>query len=301
MRDTMATSPSTARFMNPSTPPVHPHAALVEQACRAMESGAATDLATLAEQAGMSRFHFHRVFKAVTGITPKAYAKAVRASRARQELDHGRSRGRSVTDAIYEAGFNSSGRFYESVPAMLGMTPTEFRRGGAGVGIRFAVAQCSLGALLVAATEKGICQITLGDDPQALVRGLQDRFSQASLEGGGCARHRFPATCLASPVRDPSGQHRLLCGGRPPHRRAGGRTRGGARLRQQRHRAGHPLPSCRANGRRPGRLPLGRRAQAGVAGARGRPATVSAISQPDAARYRQRCRDSATSTECLHP
>ncbi|OZI21313.1 AraC family transcriptional regulator [Bordetella genomosp. 9] len=170
--------------MNPSAPPVHPHAALVEQACRAMESGTATDLATLAEQAGMSRFHFHRVFKAVTGITPKAYAQALRASRARQELDRAQSRGRSVTDAIYEAGFNSSGRFYESVPAILGMTPTEFRRGGAGLSIRFAVAQCSLGALLVAATGKGICQISLGDDPQALVQALQDRYAQAELEGG---------------------------------------------------------------------------------------------------------------------
>lgn len=180
MQATITASPSTARPMDPSAPPAHPHAALVEQACRAMESGTATDLATLAEQAGMSRFHFHRVFKAVTGITPKAYAKAIRASRARQEL----RQGRSVTDALYEAGFNSSGRFYESVPAMLGMTPTEFRRQGAGVRIRFAVAQCSLGALLVAATDKGICQIALDDDPQALVKRLQDRFAQASLEGG---------------------------------------------------------------------------------------------------------------------
>lgn len=180
MQGTMTASSPTARPMTHPAPPAHPHAALVEQACRAMESGVATDLATLAEQAGMSRFHFHRVFKAVTGITPKAYAQAVRASRARQELDQGRS----VTDAIYEAGFNSSGRFYESVPGILGMTPTEFRQRGAGVRIRFAVAQCSLGALLVAATDKGICQIALDDDPQALVKNLQDRFALASLEGG---------------------------------------------------------------------------------------------------------------------
>jgi AraC family transcriptional regulator of adaptative response/methylated-DNA-[protein]-cysteine methyltransferase len=145
-----------------------------------MESGEPADLATLAERAGMSRFHFHRIFKAVTGITPKAYAQAVRASRARHELDQGRK----VTDALYEAGFNSSGRFYESAPAMLGMTPTEFKRRGAGVRIRFAVAQTSLGALLVAATDKGICDISLGDDPQALVQGLQDRFAEAGLEGG---------------------------------------------------------------------------------------------------------------------
>jgi AraC family transcriptional regulator of adaptative response/methylated-DNA-[protein]-cysteine methyltransferase len=180
MQGTMTAVSTTARTMNSPAPPAHPHAALVEQACRAMESGLANDLATLAEQAGMSRFHFHRVFKAVTGITPKAYAKAVRASRARQELDQGRT----VTDALYEAGFNSSGRFYESAPAMLGMTPTEFRQRGAGVGIRFAVAQCSLGALLVAATDKGVCEISLGEDPEALVQSLQDRFQRARLEGG---------------------------------------------------------------------------------------------------------------------
>jgi AraC family transcriptional regulator of adaptative response/methylated-DNA-[protein]-cysteine methyltransferase len=180
MQGTMAEIPTMARTMSHPAPSAHPHAALVEQACRALESDASTDLGTLAGQAGMSRFHFHRVFKAVTGITPKAYAKAVRASRARHELN----RGRSVTDAFYEAGFNSSGRFYESAPGMLGMTPTEFRRRGAGVRIRFAVAQCSLGALLVAATDKGVCQIALHDDAQTLVQDLQDRFAEANLEAG---------------------------------------------------------------------------------------------------------------------
>jgi AraC family transcriptional regulator of adaptative response/methylated-DNA-[protein]-cysteine methyltransferase len=166
--------------MSPSASPVKQHAALVEQACRAMEAGEPPDLAMLAEKAGMSRFHFHRVFKAVTGITPKAYANALRASRTRQELE----RKQNVTAALYEGGFNSSGRFYEHAPALLGMTPTEFRNGGAGVRIRFAVAQCSLGALLVAATEKGICEIALDDNPQQLVHALQDRYTEARLEGG---------------------------------------------------------------------------------------------------------------------
>jgi AraC family transcriptional regulator of adaptative response/methylated-DNA-[protein]-cysteine methyltransferase len=174
------------------TPPAASHSALVEQACRAMESGEAVDLATLAERAGMSRFHFHRVFKAVTGITPKAYAKALRASRARHELDQGRN----VTDALYEAGFNSSGRFYESAPGILGMTPTEFRQRGAGVRIRFALAQCSLGALLVAATDKGVCEISLGEDPEPLVQGLQDRFAQARLEGGDEQFERWVAAVV---------------------------------------------------------------------------------------------------------
>ncbi|OZI35127.1 AraC family transcriptional regulator [Bordetella genomosp. 10] len=155
------------------------HAALVEQACRAMEAGETPDLAALAEQAGLSRFHFHRVFKSMTGITPKAYATALRAARTRRELDQGAS----ITQALYDGGFNSSGRFYENTAAMLGMTPTQRRRGGAGLEIRFAVAQCALGALLVAATAKGICEIALGDDAPALVRDLQDRYPQATLEG----------------------------------------------------------------------------------------------------------------------
>jgi AraC family transcriptional regulator of adaptative response/methylated-DNA-[protein]-cysteine methyltransferase len=179
-------------------PSASAHAALVEQACRAIESGEAFDLATLADQAGLSRFHFHRVFKALTGITPKAYAKAVRASRARRELD----RARNVTDAMYEAGFNSSGRFYETATGILGMTPTEFRRHGAGVRIRFALAQCSLGALLVAATDKGVCEISLGDDPQSLLHGLQDRFKQARLEGGDEQFERWVAAVVGF-VEDP--------------------------------------------------------------------------------------------------
>ncbi|WP_175147074.1 bifunctional transcriptional activator/DNA repair enzyme AdaA [Achromobacter ruhlandii] len=155
------------------------HAAAVERACRALEAEQPPDLNTLAEQAGMSRFHFHRIFKAATGITPKAYANALRADRARQQL----RQGASVTDAMYGAGFNSSGRFYEAAPAILGMTPTAFRKDGEGVEIRFAVGQCALGALLVAASDTGICEIALHEDPEQLVRNLQDRFKAARLIG----------------------------------------------------------------------------------------------------------------------
>lgn len=136
-------------------------------------------LDALAAAAGMSRFHFHRVFKSVAGITPKAYAAAHRAQRLRAVLP---ARGR-VTDAIYDAGFNSSGRFYAESDALLGMTPTRFRSGGAGEAIRFAVGECSLGTVLVAATDRGVCAISLGDDPDALVRELQDRFPNATLIG----------------------------------------------------------------------------------------------------------------------
>ncbi|CCH08287.1 bifunctional transcriptional activator/DNA repair enzyme AdaA [Achromobacter xylosoxidans] len=155
------------------------HAGAVERACRALEAEQPPDLNTLAEQAGMSRFHFHRIFKAATGITPKAYANALRADRARQQL----RQSASVTDAMYGAGFNSSGRFYEAAPAILGMTPTAFRKDGEGVEIRFAVGQCALGALLVAASDTGICEIALHEDPEQLVRNLQDRFKAARLIG----------------------------------------------------------------------------------------------------------------------
>jgi AraC family transcriptional regulator of adaptative response/methylated-DNA-[protein]-cysteine methyltransferase len=128
----------------------------------------------------MSRYHFHRVFKTITGVTPKAYAAAHRAQRVRDEL----SRAATVTDAIYGAGFNSNGRFYATSSEVLGMTPTDFRSGGNGVSIRFAVGTCSLGSILVAATAKGVCAILLGDDPEALVRELQDRFPTAELLGG---------------------------------------------------------------------------------------------------------------------
>src|SRR5437660_2513045 len=157
------------------------HAGAVARACRLIEEAEeAPSLEALARAAGMSRFYFHRVFKAVTGVTPKAYAAGHRGKRVREEL----SSGESVTEAIYGAGFNSNGRFYAAAPGLLGMTPTQFRSGGSGNVIRFAVGQCSLGAILVAATDKGVCAIEFGDDPEALVRALQDRFPKAQLLGG---------------------------------------------------------------------------------------------------------------------
>jgi AraC family transcriptional regulator of adaptative response/methylated-DNA-[protein]-cysteine methyltransferase len=101
------------------------------------------------------------------------------------------SAGGAVTEAIYGAGFNSSGRFYEAATPELGMTPTRYRDGGDGEIIRFAIGQSALGAILVAATEKGVAAISLGDDPAALLRDLQDRFPKAGLEGGDAA---FEAT-----------------------------------------------------------------------------------------------------------
>jgi len=158
-----------------------PQVEAVKRACAEIESTEeAPKLADLAASVGLSPYHFHRVFKTITGVTPKAYAAQTRARRAAEGL---RTAG-TVTEAIYDAGFNSSSRFYESTEARLGMTPGAVRRGGAGARIRFAVGEASLGAVLVAATNKGVCAIMLGDDPEALVRDLQDRFPRAELEGG---------------------------------------------------------------------------------------------------------------------
>lgn len=157
------------------------NAALVERACRLIETAErAPSLATLAEAAQLSPGYFHRIFKAQTGLTPKAYADAHRANRVRAEL----TRSTTVTEAIYDAGFNSNGRFYETAKAVLGMTPTRYRAGGADEDLRFAVGQSSLGAILVASSDKGVAAILIGDDPDALVRDLQDRFPKARLVGG---------------------------------------------------------------------------------------------------------------------
>lgn len=157
------------------------HAAVVSRACRAIEAAdAPPGLDALADGANMSRYHFHRVFKTVTGMTPKAYADAHRAERVRATL----AGSASVTEAIYDAGFNSGGRFYNTSNARLGMTPTQYRAGGNGAVIRFAVGDCSLGAILVAATKKGVCAIEFGDDADDLLRDFQNRFGQAELIGG---------------------------------------------------------------------------------------------------------------------
>ncbi len=155
--------------------------ALVAAACRRIEaSDTPPSLDVLARDAGLSTYHFHRLFKSVTGLTPKAYADAHRARKLRAQL----GRGSSVTEAIYDAGFNASSRFYEASDRVLGMTASRYRAGGAQTTIRFAVGECSLGSILVAQSDRGICAILMGDDPDALVRDLQDTFPKAELIGG---------------------------------------------------------------------------------------------------------------------
>jgi AraC family transcriptional regulator, regulatory protein of adaptative response / methylated-DNA-[protein]-cysteine methyltransferase len=160
------------------------HAATVTGICRLIETSSRVPaLDALAARAGMSPFHFHRVFKAVTGLTPRAYAAAHRGERVRREL----GKAPTVTAAIYDSGYSSNGRFYGESEQMLGMTPTEYRAGGARAEIRFAVGECSLGSILVARSERGVCAIFLGDDPDALTREIQDRFPRATLIGGDAA------------------------------------------------------------------------------------------------------------------
>jgi AraC family transcriptional regulator, regulatory protein of adaptative response / methylated-DNA-[protein]-cysteine methyltransferase len=175
----------------PDQPPlVEQHAATVARLCRFIESAdQAPSLEALAQEAGLSVYHLHRLFKAATGLTPKAYAAAHRARRVRAEL----GRSDTVTEAIYGAGYNSNGRFYAQSNDVLGMTPSRYRAGGADTDIRFAIGECSLGAILVAASEIGVCAILIGDDPDVLAHDLQDRFPRAKLIGGDAAFERLVA------------------------------------------------------------------------------------------------------------
>jgi len=176
-----------------TTPRGDKQAAVVAQACRLIETAdSAPSLDELAAAVGLSPSHFHRLFQAHTGITPKAYAQSQRRQRVRAEL----ARTATVTQAIYGAGFLSHGRFYESSTDVLGMTPSTFRAGAQGLCLRFAIGQCWLGAILVAASDRGVCAIFLGDDPDQLARELQDRFPHAELLGGDAAFERWVAVVV---------------------------------------------------------------------------------------------------------
>ncbi|HYE08201.1 MAG TPA: bifunctional DNA-binding transcriptional regulator/O6-methylguanine-DNA methyltransferase Ada [Planctomycetota bacterium] len=187
--------PRPSRAPAPSAALRRRQAAIVERCCRLIESAEAPPtLAALARAVGLSAWHLQRVFTSITGVSPKAYADARRGDRVRAGL----SSATSVTAAIYGAGFNASSRFYQASDAILGMTPTAFRAGGADQVIRFAVGECSLGAILVAASAKGVCAILLGDDPDALARDLQDRFPRATLIGDDARFDALVATVVGA-------------------------------------------------------------------------------------------------------
>ena len=180
----------------PDQPPLaEQHAATVADVCRLIESAdPVPSLEQLARYGGMSTWHFLRVFKAVAGVTPRAYAAAHRARRLRDQLDQGGT----VTNAIYDAGYHSSSRFYAQADAVLGMTPSRYRAGGVDTAMRFAIGECSLGAILVAASARGVCAILLGDDPDALARDLQDRFPRAEIIGADAGFEQTVARVVAS-------------------------------------------------------------------------------------------------------
>ncbi|HEX7655010.1 MAG TPA: methylated-DNA--[protein]-cysteine S-methyltransferase, partial [Verrucomicrobiae bacterium] len=150
-------------------------------ACRLIEqSEELPSLGQLARAVAMSPSHFHRLFKATTGLTPKAYSLGQRARRVKLALP----KNSTVTNAIYEAGYNSNSRFYTDATKMLGMKPSAFRDGGRDNLIRFGIGKCSLGSLLVAVSATGVCAIFLGDNPDQLASNLQARFPKAKILAG---------------------------------------------------------------------------------------------------------------------
>ncbi|MGH1419160.1 MAG: bifunctional DNA-binding transcriptional regulator/O6-methylguanine-DNA methyltransferase Ada [Hyphomicrobiaceae bacterium] len=186
--------------------------------CRIIETAQESPkLQELADVAGLSSYHFNRVFKRHVGVTPKAYALAHRQKQVRSNL----KKMESVTEAIYNAGFNSSGRFYHSAADVFGMTAKEFQNGGSSETISLAVGTCSLGSILVAQSEVGICAIALGDDPEQLVRDVQDQFPKGNFVAGNKSFENVvtqviglieaPASSLDLPldIRGTAFQHRV--------------------------------------------------------------------------------------------
>jgi AraC family transcriptional regulator, regulatory protein of adaptative response / methylated-DNA-[protein]-cysteine methyltransferase len=154
-------------------------AAQVWELCRYIEShpGEAPDLAELAARAGLSRFHLQRSFKAVTGVSPKEYVEICRVRLLKRSL---RTAG-DVTTAVYDAGFGSSSRVYERADTRLGMTPKQYRRGGAGVAITYAVVDTPLGRLMIGATDRGLCFVQFGDSDDELAAALRREYPASEV------------------------------------------------------------------------------------------------------------------------
>lgn len=174
---------------------------LVARACRRLETAEEPPtLAELAGEAGLSRWHFQRVFKSVVGVSPRQYFGARRSQRFREAL----RADRRVTDAIYSAGFGSASSAYEAARDELAMTPSAFRDGGAGEVIHCAGASCALGGVAVAATGRGICAIELADDAGTARARLESGFPRARIEAGGPdldAMLHAVVACIEAPAR----------------------------------------------------------------------------------------------------
>jgi AraC family transcriptional regulator of adaptative response/methylated-DNA-[protein]-cysteine methyltransferase len=158
---------------------VDPQIQMARQVCRIIEEneGEPTTLAALSEQVGVSSFHLQRTFKSIMGITPRRYAEAYRVNRFKQ----GVRKGEAITSAIYGAGYGSSSRLYERASSQLGMTPATYGKGGRGAVINYAIVETRLGRLLVAATNKGVCSVMLGDTDAALKADLLSEFPAAEI------------------------------------------------------------------------------------------------------------------------
>lgn len=168
---------------------------IVEEACRMIRnSETAPDLNKLAGNAGFSASHFHKLFKQITGITPKNYAQSLRMQKLSTELNNSNI---SVTEAIYNAGFNESSNFYASKTNLLGMTASSYKKGGINIMLHYIIAPCSLGQILVAVSDKGISAILLGDEPESLLADLKQRFANANIQQGGAEFATTLATVIA--------------------------------------------------------------------------------------------------------
>ena len=162
-----------------ATAPQAAQVQLIAQICKQIEAETSLSLSDLATAAGLSQYHLQRLFKAIVGVTPKAYAIAQREKQVRDRLQSDAS----VIRTLYEAGFGASSQFYSGVTQRLGMVPSQYKSGAAKIEIRFAIARSSLGWVLVAATERGICAIELGDTPEVLSERLQARFPPRPMAG----------------------------------------------------------------------------------------------------------------------
>ncbi|MFN2499182.1 MAG: bifunctional DNA-binding transcriptional regulator/O6-methylguanine-DNA methyltransferase Ada [Pyrinomonadaceae bacterium] len=165
--------PADARQIDPQTK-------MVQQVCRVIEesNGESITLETLSEKVGVSSFHLQRTFKRIMGMSPGDYAETRRVNSFKQNVQAGEN----ITNAIYDAGFGSSSRLYELASSQLGMTPATYGKGGRGAVIRYAIGDSPMGRLLVAATDKGICSVRLGDSDGVLASELRQEFSAAQIQ-----------------------------------------------------------------------------------------------------------------------
>lgn len=157
-----------------------PQMELVQRVCSVLNSNESetVKLAELATHAGVSVFHLQRTFKRVMGISPRQYLAARRIGNFKTLV----RKGDSVTTALYESGFNSSSRLYEHASEELGMTPATYSRGGRGVNIKYTIVGSSMGRLLVAMTERGVCALRMGDNDRELEKDLREEFPHAEIE-----------------------------------------------------------------------------------------------------------------------